>query len=341
MENTTKYLNAATDNERRSLKNEIFDEWMAYLVIKGSDQSKYGTLTTSFISQYSLGNDQYPKNIQKATDALSQHKFDQKYYVNQDKKRERQREERNNRRDQEEEDTNPTSFTQNKVICYCCGETGHIVQYCDKKDDIPRNKWYIKRAIQNMQEDDHGNSSINNDTNDDLSETSSINSNRSTTNQERGWSGFQQTGEIKNNMEHVHKQSTGLNELKDVFILDSGSTIPATIMNPDFVINIRTSKNSLGMKTNAGTKQMNLKGTVPGFGTVWFDSEQMANIFGLANMSDKYRITYDNEKEDAFNIHTENGVIKFKRTINGLYAYKPSENFLNEIANEKNMKQDF
>ena len=85
MENTSKYQTETDNNVRTSLKNEAFDEWMAYLVIRGSDQTKYGTLCHGFVSQFSLGNNQYPKTIQKATDALSQHKFDGKYYENQEK----------------------------------------------------------------------------------------------------------------------------------------------------------------------------------------------------------------------------------------------------------------
>ena len=58
------------------MKEEAYDAWMAYLLLRGSDQNKYGMLMKGFVSQYSLGNDQYPKTIQTATDVLSNHKFD-------------------------------------------------------------------------------------------------------------------------------------------------------------------------------------------------------------------------------------------------------------------------
>ena len=54
-----------------------------------------------------------------------------------------------------------------------------------------------------------------------------------------------------------------------------------------------------------------------------FDPEQIANIFGLVHMSDKYWITYDNKIEDAFYIHTNDSAIKFKQIADGLYGYKP------------------
>ncbi|MGC9191045.1 MAG: hypothetical protein ACP5FR_04015, partial [Candidatus Micrarchaeia archaeon] len=64
-----------TDSDKKKFKEELFEAWMAYLVIRGSDQSKYGSLTANFVQQYSLGNDQYPRTIEMATDVLSQHPF--------------------------------------------------------------------------------------------------------------------------------------------------------------------------------------------------------------------------------------------------------------------------
>ncbi|MGC8533003.1 MAG: hypothetical protein ACP5M1_13295, partial [Acidiphilium sp.] len=72
-----------TDSDKKKFKDELFEAWMAYLVIRGSD--KYGSLTANFVQQYSLGNDQYPQTIEMATDVLSQHRFDSKFYENQKK----------------------------------------------------------------------------------------------------------------------------------------------------------------------------------------------------------------------------------------------------------------
>ena len=74
--------------------------------------------------------------------------------------------------------------------------------------------------------------------------------------------------------------------LKDMIILDSGSTIKATFMNPKFLTNIRKSDNPIIMQTNAGVRKIELEGDLEGFGTVRFDSEQRANIFGLSHMKD-------------------------------------------------------
>jgi hypothetical protein len=55
-------------------------------------------------------------------------------------------------------------------------------------------------------------------------------------------------------------------------------------------------------------------------------------------MVDMCCITYDSEVEDAFNVHTDNRVIKFEQTTEGLYAYTPTEKYMKTVAEAKNMK---
>jgi hypothetical protein len=78
------------------------------------------------------------------------------------------------------------------------------------------------------------------------------------------------------------------------------------------------------------------KGEVIGFGDAWYAPDFMANIFSFLHMKDKYRITYDSKIDDAFHVHTDNGIVKFGATKEGLYAYKPSKQFLKEVATTKN-----
>jgi hypothetical protein len=104
---------AADAAEQVLMQAEAYPKWMAYLLIRGSDQTKYRSLTKGLVSQYSLGNDQYPKTITTATDVLSNHKLDQRYWDNQKKNRDRSRDERNNH---EESEGNATSFAQHERV---------------------------------------------------------------------------------------------------------------------------------------------------------------------------------------------------------------------------------
>ena len=129
--------------------------------------------------------------------------------------------------------------------------------------------------------------------------------------------------------------NTPLN-LNKKLMLNSGSTIKATIQNSDFLTNIRTSENPIVMSTNAGYKKMGLNGDLPGIGVVKYDGNQLANILGLSHMVDRYRIEYNNSKEDVFKVHTDNIIVKFTRDER-LYTYQPTKEFFNSIAEKKDI----
>ena len=56
----------------------------------------------------------------------------------------------------------------------------------------------------------------------------------------------------------------------------------------------------------------------------WFNSEAITNIFSYSEMVKKHRITYNFNKEDAFTVHLPTQKIKFSKTKQGLYAFKPT-----------------
>ena len=76
IENLPEYQNNTDTDERRKMKEQSFNKWMAYLIIKNSDQQKYGTLINGLASQYSMKNDQYPVTVTDAIDILQNHKHD-------------------------------------------------------------------------------------------------------------------------------------------------------------------------------------------------------------------------------------------------------------------------
>ena len=54
-------------------------------------------------------------------------------------------------------------------------------------------------------------------------------------------------------------------------------------------------------------------------------------------MTEKYRITYDADKENAFIMQTDDRTIKFSRTPEVLCTYKPSSSYLKQVAETKFM----
>ena len=271
-ERQTEYKNLKTEEAKKAYKSNVFEAWMAYLVIHGSDQSKYGSLTRNFTSQYSLGNNQYPVTIETAVDVLQNHRFDPKYYENQKRHREQQNRDKPNGND----GAGAASFAQKEkdkdVTCFCCGKKGHRVPQCPDKNNTPRDKWAINRAMACMQQGTTESDDVSEISDgESVKTTTSSRSGRSKKQGDQGWSGYQLHEASGSDAERqvVHKQrSVCFNSLKDVIMLDSGSSISATFMNPDLITNIKMAKKPIIMHTNAGKKAIELEGDVIGFGKV-------------------------------------------------------------------------
>ena len=147
IENLPKYRETDTAT-KKELKKKSYNKWMGYLLLKSSDQNKYGSILNNMTSQYSLKNNQYPDGVTMATDVLANHKFDATY---KDKKK------ADSRKSDQSVSTTTTesSFAQkknnDKQKCYCCRNEGHISPDCPQKDQIPKNQWAIRRVEQHMQ----------------------------------------------------------------------------------------------------------------------------------------------------------------------------------------------
>ena len=95
-----------------------------------------------------------------------------------------------------------------------------------------------------------------------------------------GWSGYQRA--------NVHTQNQEDDDgMRDVIRLDSGTTI-SLFCNEDLVTNVPESKTIMNLATNAGSKLISEEATVNGFGTVKFDKESIAIIFGLQDLVERY-----------------------------------------------------
>ena len=132
---------------------------MAYLLIRNSDQAKYGSLMNGLVSQFSRQNNQYPKTTTIATDMLSNHRFDNRGTLN--KKRwsqSKKNEDENALTTKTSEAKDETSFAQGNKdnkdkTCYCCGNKGHMSPECPQKSTIKREDWAIRKATVYMQAD--------------------------------------------------------------------------------------------------------------------------------------------------------------------------------------------
>ena len=109
---------------------------------------------------------------------------------------------------------------------------------------------------------------------------------------------------------------------KDWVLLDSQSTTDA-FSNPDLLKNIREVQGSLTIHTQAGKTVTKLKGTLPGYGDVWFCEKGIANILSLANVAKTRSVKYNSVNGNQFEVTKNDGSKTiFRQSEHGLYYFK-------------------
>jgi hypothetical protein len=111
----------------------------------------------------------------------------------------------------------------------------------------------------------------------------------------------------------------------NLVLLDSQST-GDLFTNPAHVQNICPTKNLIQVHCNSGTMSTT---TEANFGDtpVYFNSRRIANVISLYRLGRKFRVTYDStDRNGVFQVHTKQGIVKFKPTPKGLHALNLKDN---------------
>lgn len=201
--------------------------------------------------------------------------------------------------EKKEEDIPNLSFTQTSNTCYCCGTTSHRSSKRRFKDN-PKEEWMMINNDKNLKQhaDNQTHAHV-------MGETKSILKTKSV-----GWAGVQFPSYIAD-------------EMRDVIILDNQST-ETIFCNEKLVDNIRETDEILVLRTSAGVLETTMKANIPGWGDAWYNPSAVTNIFSFAEMARKHKITFDSKEEDAFIVHLPTKDVKFERTNEGLYVYRPN-----------------
>jgi hypothetical protein len=108
---------------------------------------------------------------------------------------------------------------------------------------------------------------------------------------------------------------------KDWVLLDSQSATDA-FSNPALLRDIHEVHGSLTIHTQAGKAVTKLRGTVPGYGEVWFCPDGITNILSLARVAKTRVVTFDSTNGNQFAVTKDDGTQRiFKQSEHGLYYY--------------------
>lgn len=278
------------DGEPRTLVQRTAlarDRTLATALIRGADQTRYGTLIVDLSNQFAMGKDEYPTTLTAAYSLLVTYKTplnangrggsrngNGNYHTN----------------------TAPTvatstapevsamtfaqqggpipgtdGITHGHITCFNCNHMGHYASACPTE--------------------------------------------------ERGTSGttLLQYGYM---LAQAAGCSTGIDS--NWVLLDSQSTI-SVFCNPAMLTNIRPSPHVLRAVTNGGHQDSSMLGDFPNLGPVWYNPKSIANILSLSEVRKVCRVTMDTGAEVAMCVHRVDGTImKFMEHPSGLYVFDPS-----------------
>jgi hypothetical protein len=86
--------------------------------------------------------------------------------------------------------------------------------------------------------------------------------------------------------------------------------------------NIHEVQGIMTIHNQAGKAVTKLKGTVPGYGEVWYCTDGIANILSLAQVAKTRLVKFDSTNGNQFEVTKDDGsTIIFKQSEHGLYYY--------------------
>ena len=112
---------------------------------------------------------------------------------------------------------------------------------------------------------------------------------------------------------------------KSWILLDSQSTIDI-FCSPSQIENIRKIGEKMKIHCNVGTHVTDLIGDLPGYGTVWFDPQAIANVLSLQLVKKKYHISYDSNDKNGFIVtKPDRTTFEFRELKSGLHYLDTSK----------------
>ena len=293
--------------ELKLVKDTTREYYLSIGFILRADRSRFGTMIRDFENAYTTGRNEWPKSLVDAHRTLMNWKRDQNASGTQ-------------------VSTDGLSFIvdgedrRRKIRCWGCGKFGHIENNCpetEKKQDETTNV-QVK-----SEEKDHEVTDavageqllINAIDNGEFDATDSF---------QFITVGADDMVTYETQLFTTESRFVTLNTsdgaIPDTWVLlDNQSTVDV-FSNPKLLVNLREEKSCLRIHTQAGKVTTHWKGDLPGYGTVWYCKDGIANILSLAKVKENHKVTFDSEGGNEFVVHKPGGKSRrFKESSRGLY----------------------
>ena len=110
--------------------------------------------------------------------------------------------------------------------------------------------------------------------------------------------------------------------------LDTGSTFNST-NDRELMINIVEAAHPITPRTNVGQQEMKKCGEIPEMTEeMWLDEKLMITAMSFAKLAECYPALCNNWNGESFQVHTKIGIVKFRKSEEGLHHHEFSPEFI-------------
>ena len=329
--------------------------YLAYMFLKGADETRYAGMMLQLENNYTLGSDNFPSNVTDAYNMMVNYKSDHVHHKKATTSSNSHGYEKSN-------NFVFAGIVNNKgeeVVCYRCGDNHYANDpICAKGNNsngnskAATNEYSSIPAIVLPQLEIPSSPSPSSSSNDDIiiDEVPTINpslpspssSSNDDINMEQVFAAIDDN--IKDSYDpgnfvfatighHISSEAIfnafGHRDLSSWIIMDSGASV-SIFMNKDMVQSISKvpAGHELTVQNNVGAHLTNQKCIVDGYGSTWFNPDSVTNIISLSEISTKFKVDF-NFINQSFTVHVSNTQKLVFKALNGLYVFIPGDYVIN------------